>query len=406
MEPQSYLSSDGDQQPATQRPHGKGRIAALVASTALVAGVGGAGIGYAATRGLEDRSATTSASGEGRSQAVPGSGWSFDDGGRQYDVPVPADPFGQGEDGVNGGRSTDDTATASDAQLTGLVRIVNTAKYSGSKGVGTGMVLTSSGRVVTNHHVVEGSTSLEAKVMSTGRTYAATVVGTDAKDDVAVLQLSGASGLDTVTADTDGASVGDKVTAVGDANGTPDHLSAASGKVTALNDSITTRSEATAAGERLTGLMKISSDVISGDSGGATYDEDGEVVGMTTAASVGGAEIDGYAVPIDKVLSIVDDLENGVTSSRYDYDRPAFLGVGLSETGATVAGVYEGTPAAAAGIAAGDRITAIGSTRVSTSAQVQAAVGRLDPGDQVSVSWIGDGASETRSVTLASGPVE
>jgi len=77
MEPQSYLPADGDQQVATPRPHGKRRIAALVASTALVAGVGGAGIGYAATRGLEDRSATTSASGEGRSQGVPGSGWSF-----------------------------------------------------------------------------------------------------------------------------------------------------------------------------------------------------------------------------------------------------------------------------------------------------------------------------------------
>ena len=77
-------------------------------------------------------------------------------------------------------------------------------KYAGAKAAGTGMVLTSDGEVVTNHHVVEGSTSIKVKVMSTGKTYAANVVGTDAKDDVAVLQLAGASGLSTVTPDTDG----------------------------------------------------------------------------------------------------------------------------------------------------------------------------------------------------------
>jgi S1-C subfamily serine protease len=267
-------------------------------------------------------------------------------------------------------------------------------------------VLTSTGEVVTNHHAVEGSTSLTATVMSTGRTYAATVIGTDAKDDVAVIRLTGASGLDTVTPDTDGASVGDAVTAVGDANGTASHFSAAGGTVTRLNDSITTRSEGPAAAERLTGLMKISSDVISGDSGGATYDADGEVVGMTTAASVGGSQIDGYAVPIDKVLSIVDDLDRGVTSSRYVYDRPAFLGIGLTAGESTVAGVYEGTPATRAGIAAGDRITAVGATEVSTSAQLQAVIARLAPGDKVSITWTGGGRSQTRTVTLATGGVE
>ena len=116
-------------------------------------------------------------------------------------------------------------------------------KYDGGKAAGTGMVLTSDGEVVTNHHVVDGATSVKVKVMTTGKTYTARVVGTDAKDDVAVLQLVGASGLSTVTPDADGITVGDAVTAVGDANGTVDHLTAAGGTLLAKGQTITTQSE-------------------------------------------------------------------------------------------------------------------------------------------------------------------
>ena len=269
------------------------------------------------------------------------------------------------------------------------------------------MVLTSDGEVVTNHHVVAGATSIKVKVMSTGKTYTAEVVGTDAKDDVAVLHLVGASGLSTVTPDTDGIAVGDDVTAVGDANGTVSYLSAASGTVIAKNQAITTQSEANVSGERLTGLLQISSDVISGDSGGATYDADGEVVGMTTAASSGNSDVVGYAVPIAKVLRIVDDLDSGVAKARYDYSAPAFLGVALDDTATTVQGVYKSTPAAKAGIEQGDQITAIGSTEVSTSAQLRRAVAALSPGDEVAVTWTdSSGASHTETVTLAEGPIE
>jgi S1-C subfamily serine protease len=222
--------------------------------------------------------------------------------------------------------------------------------------------------------------------MSTGRTYDARVVGTDAKDDVAVLQLVGASGLSTVTPDTDGVSVGDKVSAVGDANGTTGHLSAARGKVLALGRSITTQSEGTASGERLTGLMQFSSDVVSGDSGGATYDTDGQVVAMTTAAS-SGQDVDGYAIPIAKVTSIAGDLENGVSGTRYEYGRPAFLGIGLDGSTTQVQGVYRGTPAASAGLTAGDRITAVDGATVRTSRQLRSAIAEHSPGDAVKVTW-------------------
>jgi S1-C subfamily serine protease len=127
---------------------------------------------------------------------------------------------------------------------------------------------------------------------------------------------------------------------------------------------------------------------------------------MTTAASSGG-DVVGYAVPIAKVLRIVDDLDSGVAGSRYDYGSPAFLGVGLAQTGTAVQGVYAGTPAAKAGIDAGDRITGIGSTKVSTSAALRKAVAAHSPGDAVSVTWTdAQGTSHTRTVTLVAGPVQ
>ena len=268
------------------------------------------------------------------------------------------------------------------------------------------MVLTSDGEVITNHHVVEGATSVKVKVMSTGATYTATVVGTDATADVAVLQLKDASDLATVTTDTAGVSAGDAVTAVGDGNGTVGYLSAATGSVLATQQSITTQSEGSATGESLSDLIQISSDVVPGYSGGATYDEDGEVVGMTTAASSGTSDVVGYAIPIAKVLGIADDLENGVTSASYDYGRPAFLGVGLG-SGTTVEGVYDGTPAADAGIAAGDSITRVGGIAVTTQTQLRAAVASHSPGDTVSVTWTdSSGTSHTESLTLAKGPVQ
>ena len=83
------------------------------------------------------------------------------------------------------------------------------------------MILTSNGEVLTNNHVVNGATKISVTVVSTGKTYTATVVGTDATDDVAVIQLQGASGLTTVkTADSANVAVGDKVTGVGNAGGT------------------------------------------------------------------------------------------------------------------------------------------------------------------------------------------
>ena len=127
---------------------------------------------------------------------------------------------------------------------------------------------------------------------------------------------------------------------------------------------------------------------------------------MTTAASTGSSDVVGYAVPIAKVISIADALENGTINARYEYGAPAFLGLGLAGSGTTVAGAYPGTPAARAGIGAGDRITRVGSTSVSSASALRQAVQSYSPGDRVRLVWTDTaGTSHMATVTLIAGPV-
>ena len=339
-------------------------IPALVAAVAL--GVAGTGVGYAVGRGAQPDAANGSPQHGSTSTDFAPPGYDQGSGGGLADSfggppSQGGDPGlgtgpGTAPDGQQESGSTDTTGEASGDQLTGLVRIVSTMGFDGGAGVGTGMVLTSDGQVVTNHHVVEGATSIHATVMSTGKTYTARVVGTSDSADVAVLDLADATDLDTVSLDDDGVTTGEEVTAVGDGNGTESYLSAAAGSVLATGESITTQDAATGEGESLADLIEISSDVVGGYSGGATYDADGEVIGMTTAASSGTADIVGYAIPIATVSSIVEDIDDGVRSAAYAYGYPAFLGIALGDS-TTVQDVYDGTPAADAGLEAGDTIT-------------------------------------------------
>ena len=396
-----------EHEPLQEHPARRRRVLPTAAAV-LALGVGATGVGYAAAV-RQGSSATTAGSG---SQGSTSSEWlppsyAYGQYGGDTQQYGGTQEFGvPGTDGqATQGQSTDTTARADQSQLTGLVRIVSTMKYAEAKAAGTGLVLTSDGEVVTNHHVVEGATSIKVTVMSTGKSYTARVVGTDPTSDVAVLQLQDASGLDTVTADQDSVATGDQVTAVGDGNGTVGYLSAAAGQVIAEDQSITTQSDGTASGESLTGLIEISSDVVGGYSGGATYDTKGEVLGMTTAASSGTSDVVGYAIPIATVLHIADDLESGVKSTAYTYGYPAFLGVGLAD-GTTVGQVYDGTGAADAGLAAGDTITSIDGTATTTTTRLRAVVAAHQPGDEVRVSWTDQGGTaHTATLTLGKGPV-
>jgi S1-C subfamily serine protease len=149
----------------------------------------------------------------------------------------------------------------------------------------------------------------------------------------------------------------------------------------------------------------VDADILPGDSGGALLDSSGDVVGMNVAASSGAADITGYAIPIRRVLRIADqvvaDDDSGTVETGYD----AFLGVSTG-AGPTLVGVVDGSAAAEAGLEAGDTITSLGGTLVSTPAELRRAVAAHDPGDVVTVTWTDpSGADHSASVTLGRAPV-
>jgi S1-C subfamily serine protease len=319
---------------------------------------------------------------------------------------------GSGTDGSGSGPTSGTTQTtgtaATAAQSIGVVEIDTVLAYQGSRAAGTGMVLTSDGEVLTNNHVVDGATGITVTVASTGRTYTATVVGTDPGDDVAVLQLGDASGLQTARLSGTAATVGEAVTGVGNAGGTGT-LTAAAGTVTALDQAITASDETGSGTEQLSGLIQTDAAIQAGDSGGPLFDTaTGEVIGMDTAASGGGAA-QGYAIPIATAEAIARQIEAGTDNGTVHQGYPAFLGVSVQDGtgGATVAGVLPGGPAAQAGITAGDVITAVGGTAVTSADQLSAALAGAAPGERARVIWTtAAGAPQSATVVLATGPAD
>ncbi|PZS14190.1 MAG: septum formation initiator [Pseudonocardiales bacterium] len=303
------------------------------------------------------------------------------------------------------------TGSASAAQQVGVVDIDTVLKYQGAAAAGTGMVLTASGEILTNNHVVSGATSITVRVVTTGKTYRASVVGTDPSQDVAVLQLQGASGLQSVhLGDSATLQVGAAVTGVGNAGGTGGTPSAATGTVLALDQPLTATDESGQNAENLTGMIETDAAIKAGDSGGPLYDAADHVVGMDTAASAARSRTAvGFAIPIERASAIAAQIEAGHASATIHLGYPGFLGVSTlaspSAPGALVQSVLAAGPAAQAGIAAGDVITAVGGTPVSSSTALRAAVAARRPGERVTVSWLDSAGQAHRAViTLAVGP--
>jgi S1-C subfamily serine protease len=129
------------------------------------------------------------------------------------------------------------------------------------------------------------------------------------------------------------------------------------------------------------------------------------VVGMNVAAS-SGAEVTGYAIPINRVLDVLDDVLADDDSGTVVIGGTPFLGVALADTSTTLAGVLDGGPADGLRVAAGDVITAIDGDPVSTADELRVAVAGHRPGDTITVTWTSsDGVSHSGSVSLVTGPV-
>ena len=374
---------------------------AIVIATAAVVCIGG--LGTAAVAVLTSTPAGTTSSATPNTNGSAGRGVS---------------PFGSGNGGLQGGQAIGQQAAAGEATATaataaqqvGVVTINTTLDYQrDEQAAGTGMILSSSGYILTNNHVVESSTSITVTVETTGKTYTAVVVGTDKTADVAVLKLVGASGLSSVSfAAAEKVVDGQSIYSVGNAEGTG-RLVTAVGTVGAVNQSLAIGSDEASGSENLSGLIQLNSDVVSGDSGGPLFDKSGHVIGMVTAASSGSSIVTGYAINIAQVLKVANAIEAGSTSSEIVLGYPAFAGINIpqaiSAEGVPVASTFAGSPANKAAIGEGDVITALNGVAMTSANQLTAAVQSHRVGDTVNISWLDpQGVSHTAPITLVAGP--
>src|ERR1700722_19420676 len=234
------------------------------------------------------------------------------------------------------GSGPTDVSSIADKVDPGLVDIDTLLGFQGEEAAGTGIVLTSSGEVVTNNHVINGATAISVRDIANGKAYSATVVGYDTARDVAVLQLHDASGLQTASiGNSSNVSVGQTVVGIGNAGGTGGTPSAAGGTVTGLNQSITATDQGDGSSEQLTDLIETSANIQPGDSGGSLVNSLGQVIAIDTAGSAGSssqtggesAGIRGYAIPINEATSIAKEIESGPSSSTVHIGSTGVLGV-------------------------------------------------------------------------------
>jgi S1-C subfamily serine protease len=396
----------------------------LIGLSVVLAMLAGLGVGYAVWR----------PNNPALSNAAANNGSTFNGGSGTFTLPN----GGSGSNTNPSGSGSSGSANASSIAARvdpGLVDINVTLGYEQESAAGTGQVLTSSGEVLTNNHVIDGATSISVTDIGNGQTYSANVVGYDRTGDLAVIQLHGASGLRTVTiGDSSKVSVGQSIVAIGNAGGVGGTPSVAAGTVTTLNQAITASDDDGANAEQLSGLIEVNANVQPGDSGGPLVDSAGTVIGIDTAASesdgfssAGGS---GYAIPINRAIAIAKQIESGTSSTAVHIGSTALLGVevsasvadceeesggfgglggqgdsGSSTPGAAVCSAASGTPAAGLGLTLGDVITSLGGQTVTTPQSLSTIIAGYHPGDSVQVGWVdAEGASHTATVKLASGP--
>ena len=377
------------------------------------------------------------------------------------DIPSPARSPGSGKTNTSG---IDEQSVATKVEP-GMVDITATLRYTGQVFEGTGMVLSSSGLVLTNNHVVDGSTGLTATVVTAGRKYHAQIVGTDARDDVALLKLIGVSGLKTVqVGDSSKVTLGSQVVALGNAGGAGGTPTVTSGSITALHRTITASDAGSGVSETLHNMLQTNAQIAEGDSGGPLANAAGQVIGMDTAANTQSfspqGSNEGFAIPINHALTIAHQIAAGHGSASIRIGQPAFMGIAVASSsssaassddspqqqlrqlnqtagqfgggvnsngrclgngagnpvpgsiapasaGTLIAGAFCNAPAAAAGLTGGDVILAINGHAVGAPTSLTSVLAQYHPGDRVSVTWMDtSGQRHTSSLTLTTGPAK
>jgi S1-C subfamily serine protease len=279
---------------------------------------------------------------------------------------------------------------------TGIVDIYTTLGYENGVAAGTGMILSHSGEVLTNNHVISGATHFKVVDVTTKKKYSATVVGYSVSRDVAVLQLAKASRLQTIKLGNSVAvRVGQTVVARGNAQG----------RIIALHRQIVAKDDS-GQSETLSNVIATDAPVVPGYSGGPLEDGQNRALGMVTAGSTSGAHR-GFAIPIRQALIYARAIEKGKSSATVHVGPTAFLGVILEQVsgGAEIQQIEPGLAADDAGLVAGDVITSLNDVAISSIADVRKAVLSLVPGQAVPIGWTDtSGIPQTGTITPTSGP--
>jgi S1-C subfamily serine protease len=289
----------------------------------------------------------------------------------------------------------------------GIAEIYTTLGYVHRLAAGTGMIISRSGEVLTNNHVIAGATKFKVVDVTTHRKYSATVAGYSVSRDVAVLQLANASGLRTVKRG--GAiplRVGMHVVARGNAEGRGGPPKTARGRIIALHQQIVAN-DPLVDSETLDNLIATNAPVVPGYSGGPLENSQNRVLGIVTAGSTTSGFHRGFAIPLTQALQIARRIESGKSNAVVHVGPTAFLGVLLPHVAgeAKIASVIPGKPADLAGLVKGDVITSLNGATISSSGDVRKAVLSLVPGKAVPIGWRDtSGTAQTGTITPISGP--
>ncbi len=295
---------------------------------------------------------------------------------------------------------------------------------------GTGMIITPTGEVLTNDHVIAGASQVTVTLFGQTQARAAHVIGTDPVHDLALVQIDGASGLPTVTlGDSASAKVGDSVLAIGNALALAGGPSVTEGIVSAENRSLTAQND-TGGTETLTGLLQTDAAINPGNSGGPLVNAQAQVIGINTAvasSSAGNAPAQniGFAIAIDSVKPRLAELRQGGPGGAGNSgaqpipaNNSAFMGVAVGtvtptiqqqlqltpSSGAYVVSVEPGSPADKAGIQANDVIVSFNGTPITSASDLTTAIHPLKPGDHVTVGIYRGPTERTVEVTLGARP--
>src|SRR3984957_16505579 len=275
----------------------------------------------------------------------------------------------------------------------------------GGTGQGSGFFISADGFAVTNNHVVDGADKVEVTT-DDGKTFKAKVIGTDARTDLALIKVEGGSDFPFTKLSDAKPRIGDWVLAVGNPFGL-------GGTVTA---GIVSASGRDIGNGPYDDFIQIDAPVNKGNSGGPTFDVDGNVIGVNTAifSPSGGSVGIAFAIPADTVKKVVAQLKDkgsvtrgwiGVQIQSVTPEIADSLGL-KSPEGALVAEPQTGGPAAKAGIEAGDVITAVNGTAIKDARELARQIGGLPPGSSVKLSILHKGADKSVTLTLGQLPNE